>query len=787
MISEKTVQSLEFDKILAELSKYAVLDRTKGDLLRFSPVSDPKEVLLLLSKTKEAYKLIYEHGLSGVFYFADIEEELKRVDGGGTLNNGELLRIADNLKSARTFKGALDSVNDDGVTFFPEQTKTLYVNYDYESEIYSKIISEDEISDNASPRLYSIRKSIRDINARIREQLNSYMRNGLNKFLQDAVVTMRQDRYVIPVKSEYRSRIKGFIHDQSSSGATVFIEPEQVMELNNDLKRAMLDEKDEIYRILSELSQKASFMSDALRINSVILSDIDGFFARAEYAFKNKAVCPNVNAEGVTDIRKGRHPLIPAEKVVPISVRLGKEFNFLLVTGPNTGGKTVTLKMIGLFSLMVMSGMFIPAEDDSTVSVFDGVFCDVGDEQSIEQDLSTFSSHIKNIIRILDNATEKSLVLLDELGAGTDPEEGSALALAVIDRLLEMNCFGVITTHYSKLKEYAMSEKKIENACMEFDALTLKPMYKINIGIPGSSNAIEIAKSLGLSKDVINEALKHLTDRKIGFEKVLKKAEESRRETERLSAELETIKAEKEKELKEISEEKAKIIRERERIYFNAKQETKRIVADKLSEAEEIIEELKSILKQAGLESKEVFRASKLKNRLQNSRYLSAESENRPVELVKAEDKVILPDKKVYVKSLDSFARVVEVKPAKKEAVVLIGSIKSTVKYSDIFNAEDVENEKRTVKVVNKAKNGAFKSEVNVMGMSSEEAIEEVKALLDQAIVNDIEEVKIIHGIGEGILLKAIREFLKGEKSVKEYRRGVYGEGENGVTIVRLK
>ncbi|MBO4251523.1 MAG: endonuclease MutS2 [Clostridia bacterium] len=787
MILEKTLKALEFDKILFNLSNYAVLDRTKSELISFSPLSDFKEVSLLLDKTQEAYSLFYDHGISGVFYFADIADELRRVNAGGTLNNIELLRVADNLKSARNLKHGIAAINDEKIVHLRKISDSLYENYELEKEITSKIISEDEISDNASPRLYSIRKNIRDINARIREKLNSYMRAGANKYLQDAVVTMRQDRYVIPVKSEFRSQIKGFIHDQSSSGATVFIEPEQVMELNNDLKRATFEEREEIYKILAELSSKVVLCSNGLTENAVALTEIDGFFARAEYAFKTKSIRPELNNQGIIDIKKGRHPLIDAEKVVPISLHLGEKFNFLLLTGPNTGGKTVSLKLVGLFSLMAMSGMFIPAGLDSRVSVFDGVYSDIGDEQSIEQSLSTFSSHIKNLIDILNVVQGKNLVLLDEIGAGTDPEEGSAIALAIIDKLLESDCYGIITTHYSKLKEYAMTTDKIENASMEFDAATLKPVYKINIGIPGSSNAIEIAKTLGLSQEVINGAFRYLSDKSIGFEEVLKKAEQSRREYDRLSAELATNLAEKDKELKDITAEKEKIKAERERIYFTARQETKRIVADKLSEAEEIIVELKKILKAANLESKEIIRASELKNRIQNSRYLDFESENAPIELIKAGENDVKTGKTVYVKSLDAYARIVSINKNKGEAEILIGDIKSKIKISDIYNPEDAEKSEKTVKIVNKARGVSPKKEINVIGKSSLEAIDEVKAFIDQAVVNGLEEIKIVHGVGAGILLKAIREYLKQDKNVKDFRRGLYGEGENGVTIVHLK
>lgn len=787
MISEKTIKSLEFDKILQGVSEYAVLERTKKSVCNFSPLTELNEVKNLLKKTEEAYDLLFKYSIGGVYYFADVSDSLKRADTGGVLNNSELLKIADNLKSARLIKTAIDSVSDDKIDLLRTVSDRLIVNSDFEKEITSKIVSEDEVADNASPRLASIRKSIRDLNAHIREKLNSYIRGYGSKYLQDAVVTMRQGRYVIPVKSENRSQIRGFIHDQSSSGATVFIEPEAVMEGNNELKKALFDEKEEIYNILSDLSKKVVFNSDAIRYNAENLEEIDAHFARANYAFYKKCVKPVVNDKGVTNIKKGRHPLIDSKVVVPVSLKLGKDYNFLLLTGPNTGGKTVTLKLTGLFSLMAMSGMYIPAEEESEVSVFSGVFSDIGDEQSIEQNLSTFSSHFKNLIYIIDNLDEKSLVLLDEIGAGTDPDEGSALALAVIETLLSAHCFGIITTHYSKLKEFAMNNDGIENASMEFNSETLKPLYKVNIGIPGSSNAIEIAKTLGMAQSVINKAYLHLSDKQIGFEKVLKKAEENRLYYEKISDELETIKKEKEAELKVISEEKEKIAKEREKIYFNAKQETKRIVADKLSEAEEIIDELKKILKKADLESKEVFRASSLKNRLANSRYLSVDESAAPHELVVPKENELVAGNKVYVKSLNGYAKILSIKQQKKEAEVIFGDIKTKVKFSDLYNSEKVEEAKAPVTINRKTINSLPKTELNVVGKNSDDALEELKYFIDRAIVDNLSEIKVIHGIGEGILLKNIRNYLKNDKNVKEFRRGKYGEGENGVTIITLK
>ncbi len=788
MISPKTLKTIEFDKVLSILQRHAVLDKTKKEIAEFSPVSELDKAKFWLDKTDEAAKLFYIYGTDGIYYARDIGEELDRADKGGTLNNRELLGVAENLKSARLIKKAVLSVHDDTISLIPSICSRLIENHRLEEEIQSKILSEEEISDNASPTLYSIRRNIRELNAKIRDKLNSYIRGGSNKYLQDCVVTMRQDRYVIPVKSEYRSQIRGFIHDQSSSGATVFIEPERIMEYNNELKRAKFEEADEIYRILADLTQKVSYISQGLRYNYENLTELDHSFARAMYAFETKSIKPILNDSGRVIINKGRHPLIPAEKVVPLSLNLGNEFNFLLITGPNTGGKTVTLKLVGLFTAMAMSGMYVPAENGTVLSVFSGVFCDMGDEQSIEQNLSTFSSHIKNIIFILDNMDEKSLVLLDEIGAGTDPEEGSALALSIIKKLLSSKCCGIITTHYSKLKEFAMEDDRIMNASMEFDAETLKPLYKINIGIPGSSNAIEIAKTLGISEDIISDALLNISPQKSGYEKIIKCAEESRRKYELLQAELEKLKSEKQSELEDIRKLKHQISDEKEKIFISAKQETKRIVSERLEEAEEIVDELKDILKRANLESREVFRAAELKNRLNNSKYLERNTDYSPAELKKVSCGALKKGYRIYVKSLDAYGEIYSIKPEKKEVEVLIGDIKTVVKLSDVFDCEQQQQKnKQDIRISKNNKLNIAENRLNVIGKTAIEAIEEVRNFIDRAVVSNLEEIVVVHGVGEGILLKAIRDYLKKDKNVSEFRRGRYGEGENGVTVIKLK
>ena len=788
MILDKTFTTIEYDKINVIISEYAVLDNSKMALINARPAEDIESCKLLLDKTEEAFLFKYKYSLPGIYFFDDITEELSRVDKKGCLNNAELLKVLSNLKSARILKDSIFTVTDENIKFLPELAKNLFINIDFEKEISSKIISVDEISDTASPKLYSIRKEIRELNAKIRNRLNSFIHGGLNKFLQDAVITMRSGRYVVPVKSEYKSSVKGFIHDQSSTGSTFFIEPAEIMDLNNDLKHAIFDEAEEMQRILEDLSEKVSFISNALRYNSEIITEFDCVYAKAEYAFKTKSIKPILNSNGVINVINGRHPLISPSKVVPINVSIGSNYNILLISGPNTGGKTVSMKLVGLFTLMAMSGLYIPASEQTELSFFNNVYCDIGDEQSIENNLSTFSSHIKNIINIVNNVDTNSLVLIDEIGAGTDPEEGSALSLAIINRLIERRCYGIITTHYSRLKEFAVDNPYIENACMEFDSKTLKPLYRLSVGLPGSSNALEIAKQLGIDESIVENATTYLSKESVSFEKVLKSAEESRLFYEQKINEVDAILKQKDKELLDIKAEKDKIKLEKQKIYQNAKAETKRIVADKLSEAEEIIDELKDILKQANLESKEVFRASELKNRLKNSKYLSYDIEDSPITLTPITEKDLIENCSVFVKSLNTYAIIKNIKRFKSEVEVLVGNARVVVKITDLYNAQHQEKKKENKIKINRNTYSSMPiSEINVIGNDTIEALEQVKNFIDQAVVHNLEEVKIIHGVGRGVLLKEIRSYLQKDKNVLEYRKGRYGEGENGVTIVKLR
>ena len=526
-MNRNAIEKTELNKILSLTAEYATLDGSKERLKNTQPSSELRTVKELLKRTEESIKLLFFHGVSKVESFPVFFDELGRAKKGSALTCGELLKAENLLRSARIAHTSIRGVTDEEITELRKFSEQLYYDANLEEDIRTKILNDTEVSDYASEKLYSIRREIRTLNERIRSRLSEYLTGQEGKYLQDAIVTMRDNRYVLPVRAEYKRNVKGFIHDRSASGATFFIEPEEVLEMNNELRSLAIDEKEEVERILGELSRRVGFMSEELVHVIEILEEIDCAYARAEYGYKLSCVKPSVNDKGAIAVDMGRHPLIDRKKVVPVSFALGREYRFLLISGPNTGGKTVTLKMSGLFCLMAMSGLFIPAKK-AEVSVFDEIYCDVGDSQSIEESLSTFSSHITNIIGIVEKANEKSLGLIDELGGGTDPDEGQALAKAIVSHLLKSGATGVVTTHYTALKEFAFSATGIENACMEFDSDTLQPLYVIRIGLPGSSNALAISRRLGLKESILTEARQNLSEGGRKFENIVRSAEESR-------------------------------------------------------------------------------------------------------------------------------------------------------------------------------------------------------------------------------------------------------------------
>lgn len=801
-MNQKTIEKTELNKILSLVSDFAVLDGGKRSVLGRLPSPEIGEVRKRLSLTEEAIELLFHYGVSKIERFEPLTDELKRARKGSTLSCGELLSLANLLRSTRIAYTSISGVTDENLRFIKELANNLYFDKNLEDDITTKILNDTEVSDYASDKLYSLRKEIRTLNERIRARLGEYLTGSEGKYLQDNIVTMRDNRYVLPVRAEYKRSIKGFIHDRSASGATFFIEPEEVLEMNNELRSLTIDEREEVERILGELTRRIGFMGDEIERDIGILEDIDGIYACAEYSYKLSCVRPNVNDKGIVAFEQGRHPLIDRKKVVPVTLSLGKDYRFLLISGPNTGGKTVTLKMVGLFSLMAMCGLFIPAKR-ADVSVFDEIYCDVGDSQSIEESLSTFSSHITNIIEIVDGVTEKCLVLVDELGGGTDPEEGQALAKSVVAYLLKTGCTGVVTTHYTALKEFAFAEKGIENACMEFDSDTLRPLYVIKIGVPGSSNALAISKRLGLKESILQDALSNMSEGAQAFENIVRNAEESRIRADEELRKANLIKAEWQSKVRELDEEKKKLEKEKEKLFSSAKAESRRIINDRTSQAEELLSEIEDIFAKSEISEADLIKARTLKNKMANYAYdMDDEQVVRP-QYATAKESEIRVGMKVFVKNINQEGVVQVVRMDKKEVEVLCGNMKIRSKISDLSVSlfeEKKQQEKlpkwkrkleKKTDTVSVSKNLSARPlptlEINVIGQTVQEALPEVETFIDSAVVANLEEVRIVHGVGTGKLRAGIHDFLRKHRNVAEFRLGRYGEGETGVTIVKIK
>ncbi len=783
MITDKVLSSLQFDKILQRISEYAVLSYSKEEILQLKPFDNLNLVNYMLNKTEEAFNLQYFFGFSGVDYFDDVTEELELSERGATLSMAQLLKIAALLRSSRLVKTFISSVTDENIKIFKDETERIYFDNGLEKEITSKILSDEQMADNASELLYQIRRKIKNLNIQIKEKLQYYIRSKAS-FLQDNIVTIRENRYVIPVKSEHKTKINGFIHDQSATGSTFFIEPIEVLEMNNQLKSAYIEEENEIERILSELSANVGAIAQMLSVNIAILTQADVACAKATYAYKTKAIKPLVNNSGNISIKDGKHPLIDPLKVVPINVGLGLRYNFLLISGPNTGGKTVTLKLVGLFCVMAMSGIFIQADKQSCISVFERIFTDIGDEQSIENSLSTFSSHLTNIINICENCNSSSLVLLDELGGGTNPDEGIAIAKAVFDRLIERGAFGIVTTHYTALKEYAFETDLISNASMEFDAKSLQPLYKINIGSPGSSNALAVAQRLGLDNELIEKARGYLSDSARRYEQIINNAEEERRRAEiEYSKNLENQVKSKEI-LDNLVLEREEFYKEKERFLASSRAEGRRIIGEKVDEANELIDEIKSILDKREIDTGDLIRARTLKNQLENKAYFYEEKEN----FVRERAENIKVGQVVFVEQIGKNAVVEKILKNQNKAIVKSGVIRLTL---PLENLSVGKKEKATVEINIKRPDRVnaqpFNCEINLIGQTVDEALGNLSYFIDKALLNNVNEVRIIHGVGLKKLSTAIHSYLKTLNYIDTYRFGKYGEGENGVTIVTFK
>lgn len=785
-MENKNYQKLELDKILLSVSNFAVTDKGRLKILDTKPFKKVEEVRLLLDCTAECDKILYTHGAGKVEFFGSVEDNIERASKGSALSCSELLDTNALLRSARIAYENINRINDESIIIMREKADRLYFDKALEDDISEKIVSVEQVSDFASDRLYSIRSRIRSLNEKIRVKLSEYLSKDA-RYLQDGIVTIRNDRYVIPVKAEYKNLVRGFVHDRSQTGATFFIEPEYVLELNNELIALTIDEREEVEAILRSLSKRIGNLKDSLFADIEILADIDACLARAEFGYQKKCTKPEINGRGYINIIKGRHPLLDKDKTVPVSIELGKNYDFLLLSGANTGGKTVTLKMCGLFSLMAQCGLFVPASEGSSLAVFDNIFCDIGDSQSIEENLSTFSSHVLNIKNICDGVSVNSLVLIDELGGGTNPDEGQALAKAIVTHFLKIGCKGIVTTHFTPLKEFAYSNDRIENASMEFDAQTLKPLYRIKIGLPGASNAIAISRRLGLGEKILNDALNFMTEGARNFENVLKSAEESRVKAEEKLSSVQSLENEWKRKVDEVNKKIEEINREKEKISRSARSETRRIIAERCETADEILKEIENIFKAEEISQSDLIKARTLKNKLSDISYEEEEMKNKISGFIPANRANLKCGATVFIEKTQSRGQVIFISNKKDEIEVLCGSIKMHCKFADLQIISGYEQKKEKTKVIKHMPPSRPLLEINVLGMTVEEALYEVDNFIDRAVTDNLEEIKVIHGVGTGRLKNAIAQHLKGKKNVESFRLGKYGEGETGVTVIKLK
>lgn len=789
----KSCKTLELNQILEMLASLASMPDAKEKALNIMPSNSLSEVSADLKLTEDAYILMSKYSSPTFSNTQNISSALHKADIGATLSIRELLDIGETLRIIRGVKGWREDSSAKEKYSIDRYFSSLTPNKFIEEKIFFAIKSEDEISDNASPELSSIRRKIAQCSSKIRDDLEKIVRGGSSKYLQDAIITQRDGRFVVPVRTEYKGEIKGIVHDTSSSGSTLFVEPMSVVETNNEIRVLKSKEQDEIARILAELSANVGEFAESIRYSFNALVELNLIFAKARLAINMNASVPNINGNGYVNLINARHPLINKNEVVPISLSLGGDYDTLIITGPNTGGKTVTLKTVGLLCLMAMCGLMIPAGDNSEIAVFDKIFADIGDEQSIEQSLSTFSSHMVNIVTILDECNENSLVLFDELCAGTDPIEGAALAKAILTELNEKHTKCIATTHYSELKSYAIDAYKVENASCEFDIDTLKPTYKLIIGIPGRSNAFAISKRLGLNSNIIELAKMQLTDDDLRFERVVaslelarKSAEEERENASKLRAELD--------ENKRITDNLQKAFRkEQEEIINKTKSDAQRIIDDARYKSDILLNELEEIKKKLNAEN-----SAKLisKAKLDSKRLLNGlEDVSNPVEQNSdsREKLTNLPDKNdiVIISSINQDATVLDVNEKNNKVYVASGAMKMWVNLDDLRKKSgNKSTEKKLTRkitgMISRAER-AVAGELDIRGFASDEAIMELDKYIDNAVLTGISNIRIIHGKGTGILRKAVQSHLKQHKNIKSYRLGVFGEGEDGVTIAELK
>lgn len=780
----RNLKAIEFDKILERLAEQTSFEDARELALSLEPSAGLFEAKTLLEETSDAHSLIGRFGSPAFGTLHNMGGSLSRAAAGAVLTTLELLRIASLLHTIRTvteWRGRSAGIE----TVLDLRFNALVSNKYLETKITSCILSEEEIADSASPALLAIRKKIAASSAKIRERLDKIIHSSsMQKYLQDSIITMRGGRFVIPVKAEFRSNVAGLVHDTSSSGSTVFIEPMGVVEANNDIRVLKSKEQAEIERILAELSAECGAYGDNIKNSYRILSELNVIFAKANLAYSMKAALPVLNDEGRIKLKKARHPLIDPEKVVPTDIELGIDFDTLVVTGPNTGGKTVTLKTLGLLSAMAMSGMMIPAADNCEMSVFDKILVDIGDEQSIEQSLSTFSAHMTNIIKIMSQADDKSLILIDELGAGTDPVEGAALAIAILEQLRSNGAKIASTTHYAELKSFALDTAGVENACCEFDVATLRPTYRLLIGMPGRSNAFAISERLGMDKYTVQRAQELVSAENTKFESVVQKLEENRSDLEEKIKEAESLKAQAQEELERAKQIAQRAEKDKKNELDLAKAQAENIIAKARTQVYSVLDEIEQIRKKQEISAEE---RSKLKADIRNMEDSADPIDKRTNENYVLPRPLVKGDR-VLIFDIDKEGTVLEV--GKDNVLVQAGIIKTRVKLDNLrlLKQEKVKVPKRSaVRTIRRDTKQTASTEVDVRGQNVLDAIMDVDSAIDSAVLQGLHIITIIHGKGTGVLRKEIQKHLKTHKSIRTFRAGIYGEGEDGVTVAELK
>ncbi len=793
-MNEKALKTLEYTKIRDRLSALALSPMGKEKCDELVPMHDIDAITREQKETTEAVNMSLKKGRLPLGGIKDIRTQLGRAEAGGVLGIEELMAVGDFLYVCRKVKNYAKQENKADV--FPvledyfEIVKTIT---NLEKEISRCIVNEQEISDDASSGLRTVRREIRNANGSIRDKLNTIIYSAAYKnMLQDAVITIRNDRYCVPVRSEYQSSFPGMVHDRSNTGSTVFMEPTAVIQLNNKIKELQAKEKEEIEKILAMLSAMVAENVDVIEANINVIAHLDFIFAKSELSLKMNGAEPIFNTNGIIDIRKGRHPLLDEKKVVPIDINLGKDFNTLLITGPNTGGKTVALKTLGLFTLMGQAGLHIPAFDSSQLAVFDDVFADIGDEQSIEQSLSTFSAHMTNTVSIINSVTPNCLVLFDELGAGTDPTEGAALAMAIIQLLHKMNVRTAVTTHYSELKVYALSTEGIENACCEFDVETLRPTYRLLIGIPGKSNAFAISKKLGLPDYVIDSAKEFISSENVKFEDVITDLEISKKTVVYEQERAEQFRKEAERLKNEVEKQRAKINDQREKILADARNEARMVYQQAKEESDHIIKEMnKAMREKSANQNKMNEKRSELKSKVAKMDEAISKAQKKKVAAVKPIQNLKAGDN-VYVVSFDKTGVALSAPDSNGDVMVQTGNMKLKVPLNELTyyepKKEPKSNASRNISTkVRAGKSQYIASEIDCRGQNVEEGLGNIDKYLDDAFLAGLKTVTIIHGKGTGVLRAAVQKYLRTNPHVRTFRPGVYGEGEMGVTIVELK